>query len=268
LTIDDQKIDLKRLGPPGPDRATWARFERIGERWRFMDALSIADRPLPAITTGTSTPSASMTPARSIQLPGPMMDLRWDRVVFCHGTLGDDPATAIAKELAVELSARWTSGRDSLQPHPGDRSVAIEYPVVADGELTDEQLSGSHVVLIGSPRTNAALARFRCQLPIDWSALEDDEVERSRFHLEDQSFDDPRDVALALCPHPLHSHRYVLVITANDPRQLWSVGSLVTAFLPDYLVCRSSQVVNWGYFDANWSLAERVRVAAAPLARL
>lgn len=181
------------------------------------------------------------------RLCGPVMDMRWDAVLFITGSLGGEEDNERMGQFIDELRRRWQSGADSLQPHPGNRTAALEYPTAVDVEVSDEMLAAHHVVLVGNPRTNLLFARFAAKMPVQW--IGDDEG--SEMQLLGKEYSDPNDAIFFLTRSPEYPGRYIFGIGVNDTAALVHAAKVQTAYLPDYFVHRAHKVLDWGYFD--WS---------------
>jgi hypothetical protein len=179
------------------------------------------------------------------RLSGPMMDLRWDSVLFVAGTLGAEDDNERMSQFLDDLRRRWKNGDDSLQMHPGDATAAIEFPSAVDVEVTDEMLASHHLILVGNPWNNLLLARFAGGLPCQWERT----GTTTSMTLAGKRYADPADVLFLLARNPEVANRYVLVIGANETSALVDASKIRTAFLPDYLVHRGTKVLNWGYAD-------------------
>lgn len=256
LRLDEQWLDLHSEKEPTDH---WISFERTGRQWTMVAPDSVqtrAARPARLASGGGPPPSDRALPARIVvkgpRLGGPAMDLRWGAAAFVPGTLGDEADNLMLRDFAEGLRRRWTNGEDSIHPHPGDRTASVEYPLVADADLTDAQSRRCHLVVIGHPRNHLLLARMRSALPCRWDGVGADPSAAGGFQIAGRTYRDPRDVAFFVAPNPEEPGRYLLVITANAASALASARRVTTAFLPDYLVHRGERVLDWGYFGADW----------------
>ncbi|QDU64519.1 hypothetical protein Pan216_54090 [Planctomycetes bacterium Pan216] len=249
-TEDSLTIDKQTIPSPGKRHLksgrVWVYLERLGRKW---EVVGNGEEPDPQEEVGSQ-------PIKSPTLPGPAMDLRWDRVLFVPGGLGDEVETRTLGLFAEELRDRWVSGEDSVAQHPGDRSVAIDYPIKSDAEVSDEDQASHHLVLLGTPKNHLLLARYRSALPCKWKNVEkaSDPALPLPFRLGNRSYDDPRDVVFFCCPNPGHPDRYLLIISPTTLAGLAHAAKVQTAFLPDYLVQRGRRVLDWGYFGADWQI--------------
>jgi hypothetical protein len=242
LRIDRQSIRLPDLEETSPGARV--HFARQNDRWRIADAPE-SDSIGISFADGFQV-SGDWSGVKSSALPGPVMDLRWDRVAVVPGTLGDDLENAIMSAAADSIGRAWTTGADAVNPHPGDRTYTCDVPIRADHEWIDSVPMDAHLVVIGQPRTNLLLARLRAHLPCKWREAP------SGFGLEGDWYDDPDDVGFFLLPNPESPGRYLFVVTANDPEALLTAAKTPTAYFPDYLVARRSRVLTWGFFGATW----------------
>lgn len=229
MRIDGQRLRLPE--PAASGNGEWVYLERLARGWAVLD------------------PQGEQ-PTKRPELAGPPLDLRWDAVSFVPGTLGDEVENHANIRLAQALAERWRTGADSPNPHPGDRAVAMEYPVVMDVDLREEVVRRRHLVAIGNPRTNLLLARLRGRLPCRW-----DDAGNGRFivSIGGRSYSDSRDCLILLCPNPEAPDRYLLLMTSAGSQGLVEAARVQTAFMPDFLVLRGPRVLDWGYLAPNWA---------------
>lgn len=235
IRIDDSRFEFPETS------AGWTQFEKLGSEWQ---------------ATETGSDSRWLVPPRDGRLKaegssGPMFDLRWNGTIIVLGSLGDEADIEATNSFASSFALRWQKGIDSIQPHPGDRTLAADIPIVLDSALSDEQQVERNVVLIGRPRTNLVLARLGDLLPIEWH----EGPTGASFTFNGKRYDDPADSAMFLYPNPEAPRRYVLIVTGNSPTGLAAASRIETAWLPDFIVFNQSQVLDWGCFGPDWRLA-------------
>jgi hypothetical protein len=175
---------------------------------------------------------------------GPLDDVLRHPSTIVYGT--QDPAQTETNRLVAEHWSSW------------DHWAGARFPVKADRDLTEAELRGRSLVLIGGPRSNAIVARFADALPVK---LTGDAVELGgrRFTGED--------VGVSLIhPHPLDEHEY-LVLHAG----VGYAGTLASRHLPrlspDWVVydgritalrggelLRDRAVLAAGFFDDGWAV--------------
>jgi len=188
-------------------------------------------------------------------LSGPIGDALFGRLIHVYGTRGE--RAELLREAAERGARGWI---DNLR--------GVRQPVVADVDLTDAQIAEGHLVLYGSPTSNAVLARIADQLPI---AIRPDGVQvGDTFHAGRHLG------ARFVYPSPLAPGRYVVVQGASRPETVRD-GNRLPAFLPDWVVYdarrlparprnlpnQSSRHVDAGFFDDAWRLGGDDRLARA-----
>lgn len=87
--------------------------------------------------------------------------------------------------------------------HAGDN---ISAPVKADTEATEEDLSSHHLILFGSPSTNALSKRFRAQIPVSFG--------EHSFTIRDLPYAPPESSVIVAAENPLN-RRYSMVTFAG-----------------------------------------------------
>jgi hypothetical protein len=221
IELDEQRIEVAEL----PTATSIVRFERLAGIWQPTSV----EEPEPAdeVLTG--------------------LQMRFGKVAFVFGTLGDDQTNWAQQQLAHRLAKAWRDGSDSLNVHPGDRRIDMEFPVWPDTNAKDGPIGPTDFVLIGTLRTNLLLTRVQQALPIQFHV----ERELDCFEREGKVYADPRDAVAAVIANPLQPQSKLLVLSANSAEGYDGMGKLPTALLPSYLIFRGHEVLDWGYLRAR-----------------
>ena len=177
-------------------------------------------------------------------LEGPIRDAFLGPVVFVYGS--QSPRSLRVNREVAELFGRYHSG------------TTLDYPVVADRDLTPDLARSHSLVLVGTAEDHSVLRRMAPSLPIQ-RAADAIWVGSEKYVGEDIG-------AVFIHPNPESPGRYVIVITAVE------VGGILRALslprlLPDYVVydvklrnaaseqvLGSAEVRAAGYFSSDWSL--------------
>lgn len=181
---------------------------------------------------------------------GPITDAYRDAMIHVYGTQ-DASVTDELRRAAERGSHGWVQGLWNYHQL-----------VVADTALTEEQMRTHHVVLYGTPGSNAVLERIADQLPI--------RVTADGVRVGDTTYDDRGVGVRFVYPSPLGEGRYVIVQAAPTAAAVMS-GNNLPDFVPDWIVYdadstrtrprlisgRSAPAM--GFFDDAW----RVRGAAS-----
>jgi poly(3-hydroxybutyrate) depolymerase len=180
-------------------------------------------------------------------LSGPITDSYYGAVLHVYGT--QDAAATAALKRTAERSA---SGSPVWL-------WRVKQRVLPDSELTDALQKSHHVVLYGTPGSNAVLERMRGKLPV--------QVDAEGVLLGSERFTG-RGVGVKLIyPNPLAPERYVIVQAAPTTSGV-DGGRNLPDFLPDYVVYDASTTATrprlafsakqkplaMGYFDDGWQL--------------
>ncbi len=177
-------------------------------------------------------------------LSGPLRDVFYDPLVVVYGA--SDPALRSANE---QLARHFAAVRQGFE---------IDYPVVADTEVTAAQLAGKAWVLVGTPRSNAVLARLAEKLPIRFTA---DGVEAG-----DRTYAGREVGAGFIYPNPEDPARYLVVLGAPTVEGTLR-GMSLPDLLPDWVVwdaalgparggmiLRAGRLLGGGAFSEEWAL--------------
>ena len=219
------------------DPSGWVRFHRLAASWTV--------EPPP---NGAGGPRR----AKTAILPGPVLDMRWDGVVFVPGTLGDDAENRTMFRLAEAMRSSWVRGDDSPSLHPADATTLVDYAVAPDAAVTDELASRRHLVVIGSPRTNLLLTRYRAALGCQWPESAEPGAAVEPFRVAGRLYNGTRDGLFLLGPNPDFPDRYLFLVTATTIEALANASLFRTAYMPDYLTYRGAEVRTWGSCASDW----------------
>jgi len=119
--------------------------------------------------------------------------------VIVYGTLGEADAQREAAEmLQRKLASRWAN---------------VTVPTKADGDVRDEELATSHLLLIGRPATNRIAARFTSAIPLVFGP--------ASFKIRDQIYAHPRTAVITAGPNPLAKDRSVVVFAGLGAEGTW-----------------------------------------------
>ena len=173
---------------------------------------------------------------------GPLDDVQHHAVLVVQGTA--DPSQNEANRLAAEHFAT------------GDVVGSVRYPIKRDVDVTDADLVGQSLVLVGNPRSNTIAAKLAPSLPVSFEPHA--VVFRGTRYAGD-------DVGVSFIhPSPVDPNEYVVVHAGVSSR-----GTLASRHLPqlapDFLVydgritvqrgellLDKRQVLAGGFFDDDW----------------
>jgi hypothetical protein len=120
---------------------------------------------------------------------------------------------------------------------------------VRDSELTDEELAGSDLFLLGGPADNAVVARLAGKLP---AALA-----KGSFAFEGKTYA-RSDEGLYLCvPNPWNPKRVAWVFAANSALQLHQMTKGWAGSLPQWAVYRGDEAKAQGWAPVDRFVFEK-----------
>ncbi len=167
-------------------------------------------------------------------LSGPIDDFQFGRFIYIYGTLG-----AAEETTALEKATRKLA----------NRGLGTDFTVKADRDLTDEDRASANLVLVGTPQTNAVLAKIAGKLPLKWDG--------GSLRIGETSVTGPGAGACMIYPNPETAGRYVVIITAADDSgyKVWAERAGV-----DYVLVHGAPVGGTteiaieahGLFDNHW----------------
>lgn len=177
---------------------------------------------------------------------GPFGDIFYERTAIVYGTTGSKTENHMMAQIAYNAAGfyrQWNGGvhRGGIK---GDNEVKI--PVFQDADIDENLLKNYNLFCIGTPATNAVLARFGGRIPLEFKEREII-LGRKSFWGEDVA------VITALA-NPDNPDRYVAVLGGVSADAITWASHLNLALLPDYLVFEKEKVLEWGFFDNNWRI--------------
>jgi hypothetical protein len=128
---------------------------------------------------------------------------------------GDQEHTLIVYGTADEVPTNREAAQ-SLQRLVRSSWSNITIPVKSDKEVSEEDLRGRHLILVGRPDSNAVVARFREALPVAFGS--------HSFVVRGKTYAHPGSAVVAAGPNPLNKC-YSLVVVAG-------LGAEATVHLP------------------------------------
>jgi Phospholipase B len=140
---------------------------------------------------------------------------------------GEAEVGAFTSDLAHTLIVYGTAD-DAAANHEAAEAFAkiirtgwanVELPLVSDGEVTDAQLTGSNLVLIGRPRANGITRRMADALPVSFGS--------ASFSARGDMYANCMSAVVAAAVSPVNPHRSITVIAGNS-----AAGTLARASAP------------------------------------
>jgi dienelactone hydrolase len=130
-------------------------------------------------------------------LSGPLWDIYSGTCLLIYGTSGEQALVQAARHCAESFAdPEWMSG--------------VAFGIVADKETSDAMVREHNIVLFGSDRSNAVLARLGDKLPIRMEGA--DIISGCRV------YSGPDTGYVLIYPSPFNPEHYVAVFAGNTPR--------------------------------------------------
>lgn len=230
-------IDSAALAPP---RGTVAKLD--GASIPLDETMKVAyfERGEKGWSLGATEPSREGKKRAGVS--GPLDDVLRHPQLIVYGTL--DPAQSEANRTVAE---HFSSA---------DQWSAAHFPIKADKDVGDAELTGRSLVLIGGPASNRITAMFAASLPVQF--------EPGAIVLRGKRYEGADVAASFIYPHPRDAAEYLVVHAGTTFR-----GTLASRHLPqlapDFLVydrritvmrgellLDKRQVLAGGFFDDAW----------------
>ncbi len=181
-------------------------------------------------------------------LSGPLPDAHYEPVLHVYGS-GVPDETEAMRGAATRAGNNWILW---IWDH--------DQRVVADTEVTEEDLRDRTLVVFGTLANNSLLRRMAPGLPL--------ELGEAGIRVGEHLFDGEDVGVRFVAPNPLNPSRYV-VVQAGNTAEAAVAGNQLPDFLPDFvvydrrttadrerLVARRRPPLTAGFFDTSWRLRE------------
>lgn len=132
-----------------------------------------------------------------------------------HSFLGEQEQTLIVYGTGDELPTNREAA-EALQRAILEHGSNILVPVKSDKEVSDDDLKGRNLLLIGRPDTNLLVQRFRDKLPVTFGS-------RS-FIVGQEAFAHARSAVFAAAENPLNPRYSLVVIAGLGPHATWKAA--------------------------------------------
>ncbi|HET6427983.1 MAG TPA: prolyl oligopeptidase family serine peptidase [Phycisphaerae bacterium] len=219
LTIDGQSLGRVSLARP-------VVFVQTAGRWRRGRAAG----------RGQKRPGSS----------GPIGDVFFHPLRLVAGTAGGAHEKALIQWMAGAIPGYFMQHNGGVHRGIFDGQSNYRIPAVKDADLSDADLAGCNLLLLGTPRSNRLLGRFADKLPL--------EVGRGRIELAGRTYKGKRLGVCACLPSPANPDRLWVITAGATPEALTDATHLHLQLLPDYLVWDGERMVDYGFFDNNWRI--------------
>jgi len=188
-------------------------------------------------------PARASQLAKTPDLYGPPKQAMMKPFLLVYGTADSGLSASLLHSATQDGLRWWLIGNGRAR-------------VVADSEVTSEDIAKHNLVLYGGPTENLVTRRIGDRLPV--------RVKAGHMLLDNKDLGDSL-AAMFVYPNPLDPGRLVLVRMGTDPDNtrlsaFWGVASSGTG-IPDFMVFdRSVRLSGWagvraaGFFDPDWSI--------------
>jgi hypothetical protein len=130
-------------------------------------------------------------------------------------------------------------------------------PIKRDDELTDDDLSGRHLILFGDPASNSLIGQVLDSLPLRWT--------KEQIELGGKTYAAAEHVPVLIYPSPLSTGHYVVLNSGHTfhAADFRGTNALLYPRLGDYAVLKpaptdkdpaAAEVVTAGLFDDSWQI--------------
>ncbi|MBI3941886.1 MAG: prolyl oligopeptidase family serine peptidase [Chloroflexi bacterium] len=175
---------------------------------------------------------------------GPIGDLFFDGLILVPGTAGTEEETFFTSWVARHAQTYYRSRNGGVHRGGIMGENFINLPIINDVDLAPDILANHNLLLYGTPASNAVLARFAADLPLDFSA--------TATQLGDKRYTASRTAVFAIFPHPGNPARYIAVHGGMVPDAISWGSHLDMHLLPDYLVYAEGELLDWGFWGNDW----------------
>ncbi len=221
-------VEVTQPAPAWPLAGTVA-VEAGGKRTLFPYELDAARATL-RYTLAARPEKVTFDAGRDVPVPT-------DRF-FAFASFADD----FDRTLIVHGTSRQVEANRTLafrfQTTLADAYSELLSPVAKDGEVTDEDLAGHDLIVLGGPGDNGLAARVSEKLP---GVLGD-----GYFRWNGRTYARPEDGLFLVLPNPWNPKRALAVVAANSALELHEMTKAYVSGLPGWAVFRGSELKEKG----------------------
>ena len=178
---------------------------------------------------------------------GPVGDVFFEPVRLVKGTAGSDHENAIIEWMAGAIPGHFKKENGGVHRGIFSGESWYDIPVVVDTEATEAEIERCSLLLLGTPKSNRALAGLAGDLPL--------EIGDGEIRLGKKAFKGRHLGVCACFRSPRAPDRLVVVTGGTTPEALTGATHLNLQLLPDYLVWDGDQVLEYGFSDSTWEIA-------------
>ncbi|HTG45223.1 MAG TPA: hypothetical protein VK633_11900, partial [Verrucomicrobiae bacterium] len=234
VVLDGRTIE----GPPMQSDRSWtAHFSRIDKKWQL-----------------TTNEASGLRKRHGLQ--GPIDDAFMDSFLFVRPT---------GKPLNEKVGA-WVTNELQRAVKEWRRQFRGEARIKDDVDVTDADLTNSHVVLWGDPSSNRLIRRIAEGIPIRWSA--------EGIRTGEKLYPSENCVPVLIYPNPLNPQRYVVLNSGFTFREYdYLNNARQTPKLPDFAIVdidtppssrAPGAISEAGFFNEKWELVKGRQAANRP----
>jgi len=251
---------VERAGLPDP--AVSATVRRSGSRWSLRLEVTQASPSWDFLTT-VAVDAGNKRMYRLINVKGAKSRVELDfaerpsRVLFNAGNdipvardrfyVWPDFTEDFHRATIVYGTSRQIEANHTLalrwQTTLADAFSEILPPVIADSEVTAEQLASRDLILLGPPSDNSLVDRLREKLPVEFG--------RNWFRWAGRTYASGDDGLFIVLPSPFDPKRILYLIFGNSALQLHEMTKSYTGGLPSWAVYKGAEIKEQGYHTAE-----------------
>lgn len=172
----------------------------------------------PVLRLGSTNGSGTLK--KDHKVAGPLAHVFGQRFILVKGTSGSVAETGMIGAMADSIDSYWY------------KRYFTHCQIKKDSEVSDNDIATSHLVLLGSPKSNRVFERLANRIPLT--------VAPTAVKIRDTEVAGESLCYYMVYPNPLNPSRYVAVIGYNNP-QFIALGAEESGFFYD--------VSNYGWYD-------------------
>ncbi|HJN15154.1 MAG TPA: prolyl oligopeptidase family serine peptidase [Armatimonadota bacterium] len=193
------------------------------------------------------TGSAALAGSKRHGCSGPVGDVFLEPMRLAFGSQGSNHDTFLMQWMSNQLPGSFKQTNGGVHRGIFAGQSWYDIPNSADHQLGPADVESCNLWLLGTYESNSVLKQFEGKLPLEFG--------EGSITLGGRRYEGKQLGISACFPSPANPERLLVVTAGLTPEAVTGATHLNMQLLPDYLIWDADEVIDFGFYDSNWSLA-------------